>query len=225
MSDQEATKDVKKGEEKAKEAPKEEKKEEKKEEEGRASSRASAGTSTPEPKPEENGEEDAPKPLTLREQFRNFSKFGDIKSDGKMMTLSQSDKWFKQAKVIDGKTISTTDTAITFNKFKTKKITFTEFEKYLDEIAKSKKIDAEAIKTKLQECGAPGTTGTTRSVKSSAVDRLTDTKKFTGSHKLRFDSTGRGKGIAGRKDVPDASGYVTGYKNKNTYPQKEEKTN
>lgn len=34
------------------------------------------------------------------------------------MTLSQADKWFKQAKVIDGKTISTTDTAITFNRFK-----------------------------------------------------------------------------------------------------------
>lgn len=55
-------------------------------------------------------------------------------------------------------------------------------------------------------------------VKSSAVDRLTDAKKYTGSHKLRFDSsTGRGKGIAGRKDVVDASGYVSGYKNKNTY--------
>ncbi|KAK8397731.1 hypothetical protein O3P69_004485 [Scylla paramamosain] len=158
-----------------------------------------------------------PKAITLKEQFRNFSKFGDTKSDGKMMTLSQADKWFKQAKVIDGKTITTTDTAITFNKFKTKKITFTEFEKYLDEISKSKKVDAGSIRNKLKDCGAPGTSGTTSVVKSSAVDRLTDTKKFTGSHKLRFDATGRGKGIAGRKDVPDGSGYVSGYKNKNTY--------
>lgn len=158
-----------------------------------------------------------PKALTLREQFRNFSKFGDTKSDGKMITLSQADKWFKQAKVIDGKTITTTDTAITFNRFKTKKIAFPDFEKYLDEIAKSKKLEAKDIKTKLKECGAPGTSGTTNVVKSSAVDRLTDTKKFTGSHKLRFDSAGRGKGISGRKDTPDTSGYVAGYKNKNTY--------
>lgn len=59
-----------------------------------------------------------PKGPTLREQFRVFSKFGDTKSDGKLLTLSQSDKWMKQAKVIDGKTITTTDTAITFKKFK-----------------------------------------------------------------------------------------------------------
>ncbi|ROT72448.1 TPPP family protein [Penaeus vannamei] len=159
----------------------------------------------------------SPKPSSLREQFRNFSKFGDTKSDGKMLTLSQSDKWFKQAKVIDGKKLTTTDTAITFNKFKAKKISFQDFEKYLDEIAKSKKLDATEIRTKLKDCGSPAITGTTNVVKSSAVDRLTDTKKFTGSHKLRFDSTGRGKGMAGRKDLPDNSGYVSGYRNKNTY--------
>nr|XP_027218376.1 TPPP family protein CG45057-like [Penaeus vannamei] len=134
-----------------------------------------------------------------------------------MLTLSQSDKWFKQAKVIDGKKLTTTDTAITFNKFKAKKISFQDFEKYLDEIAKSKKLDATEIRTKLKDCGSPAITGTTNVVKSSAVDRLTDTKKFTGSHKLRFDSTGRGKGMAGRKDLPDNSGYVSGYRNKNTY--------
>ena len=55
---------------------------------------------------------------SLREQFRAFSKFGDTKSDGKHLTLSQSDKWMKQAKVIDPKTITTTDTAIHFKKFK-----------------------------------------------------------------------------------------------------------
>nr|XP_053643573.1 tubulin polymerization-promoting protein homolog [Cherax quadricarinatus] len=218
MSEQEAAKEVK---EEVKEKKESEEKEEKKEKEKEKeeNSRASTGTSTPEPTAQENGDETpgTPKALTLREQFRNFSKFGDTKSDGKMITLSQADKWFKQAKVIDGKTITTTDTAITFNRFKTKKIAFPDFEKYLDEIAKSKKLEAKDIKTKLKECGAPGTSGTTNVVKSSAVDRLTDTKKFTGSHKLRFDSAGRGKGISGRKDTPDTSGYVAGYKNKNTY--------
>lgn len=50
--------------------------------------------------------------------FKAFSKFGDPKSDGKHITLSQSDKWMKQAKVIDGKKITTTDTGIYFKKHK-----------------------------------------------------------------------------------------------------------
>ena len=54
-------------------------------------------------------------------------------------------------------------------------------------------------------------------MKSSAVDRLTDTSKYTGSHKERFDESGKGKGVAGRKDLHDNSGYVSGYKNKDTY--------
>jgi len=57
-------------------------------------------------------------------------------------------------------------------------------------------------------------------VKSGAVDRLTDTSKYTGSHKERFDDEGRGKGIAGRKENIDESGYVTGYKEKDTCGKK-----
>lgn len=51
----------------------------------------------------------------------------------------------------------------------------------------------------------------------STVERLTDVSKYTGSHKLRFDDSGKGKGIAGRKDIVDNSGYVSGYQNKDTY--------
>jgi p25-alpha len=35
----------------------------------------------------------------FKAQFQAFSKFGDTKSDGKHITLSQSDKWMKQSKV------------------------------------------------------------------------------------------------------------------------------
>jgi len=49
-------------------------------------------------------------------------------------------------------------------------------------------------------------------VTAGAVNRLTDVSKFTGSHKERFTEDGKGKGIAGRRDVVDASGYVTGFK-------------
>ena len=64
-------------------------------------------------------------------QFEFFSKFGDSSmlssltglmwsnfllsgSDGTQITLSQSDKWLRQAKVIDGWSVTTTDTAIAF---------------------------------------------------------------------------------------------------------------
>lgn len=57
-------------------------------------------------------------------------------------------------------------------------------------------------------------------MKTGAVDRLTDTSKYTGSHKERFDESGKGKGKEGREDIADDSGYVGGYKNKDTYDSK-----
>ncbi|XP_046396044.1 tubulin polymerization-promoting protein homolog isoform X2 [Ischnura elegans] len=153
---------------------------------------------------------------TFRERFKAFSKFGDTKSDGKHITLSQSDKWMKQAKVIDGKKITTTDTGIYFKKFKAQKIGFDDYKKFLEELAKNKKVEVAEIKSKMASCGNPGFTGVT-SVQAAAVERLTDTSRYTGSHKQRFDETGKGRGIAGRKDVSDGSGYVQGYMNKDTY--------
>ena len=63
-------------------------------------------------------DESVPEPdkEALRELFGAFAKFGDKKADGKTIKLSQSDKWFKQAKVIEGKKMSTTDTGIAFRK-------------------------------------------------------------------------------------------------------------
>lgn len=42
--------------------------------------------------------------------------------------------------------------------------------------------------------------------------RLTDTSKYTGSHKERFDSDGKGKGAEGRDDIVANDGYVQGFK-------------
>ncbi|XP_065160685.1 tubulin polymerization-promoting protein homolog [Atheta coriaria] len=160
---------------------------------------------------------------TFTEQFRAFSKFGDLKSDGKTITLSQSDKWMKQAKVIDGKTITTTDTGIYFKKLKSLKVSITDYNKFLEDFAKAKKVEVKDLKKKMTSCGAPGHSGA--SAKCSAndtVQRLTDTSKYTGTHKQRFDDTGKGKGISGRKDLPDNSGYVSGYANKDTFDKKTE---
>lgn len=89
------------------------------------------------------------------EQFKAFSTFGDAKSDGKQITLSQSDKWMKQAKVF-GKVITTTDTGIHFKKLKMAKLNVTDYEKFLEDLAKTKKIKLTEIKDKLAGCGAPG---------------------------------------------------------------------
>ena len=56
-----------------------------------------------------------------------------------------------------------------------------------------------------------------KAVKGGGVDRLTDTSKYTGSHKERFDESGKGKGIAGRQDQASTDGYVQGYKEKDSY--------
>ncbi|XP_038118234.1 tubulin polymerization-promoting protein homolog isoform X2 [Culex quinquefasciatus] len=176
--------------------------------------------SDPAAKKEANGT--TPKPAApvsaaaFREQFKAFSKFGDTKSDGKHLTLSQSDKWMKQAKVIDKK-ITTTDTGIHFKKLKSMKLSFEDYNKFLEDLAKTKKIELDEIKGKLANCGAPGIHNATPGKAAETVARLTDTSRYTGSSKQRFDETGKGKGIAGRKDLPDGSGYVTGYGHKNTY--------
>lgn len=52
------------------------------------------------------------------------------------------------------------------------------------------------------------------------MDRLTDTSKYTGTHKERFDDSGKGKGKAGREDMADTSGYVSAYKGSGTYDEK-----
>lgn len=132
----------------------------------------SAENTTPEPptkevadlKVSENGG-DAPRPKTpstsgpisFEDSFKAFAKFGDPKSDGKQITLSNSDKWMKQAKVIDGKKITTTDTGIYFKKLKAQKVGIEDYKKFLEDLAKNKKIEVEEIKNKLASCGQPGT--------------------------------------------------------------------
>ena len=69
------------------------------------------------------------------------------------------------------------------------------------------------------------------SVVASVTDRLTDTSKYTGAHKHRFDETGHGLGIAGRDapvkghgmspgSVGGQASYVHGYKNEGSYKNK-----
>ncbi|KAJ8915061.1 hypothetical protein NQ315_014316 [Exocentrus adspersus] len=90
----------------------------------------------------------------------NFAKFGDmVKMDGgggKMITLTQIDKWFKQADIFN-KELTMTDTGLTFIKFKVRAIPYHDFLKFLEDLANQKDIPVEQLKEKLQTCGVPGT--------------------------------------------------------------------
>uniref|UniRef100_A0A0A9Y7L2 Tubulin polymerization-promoting protein homolog n=2 Tax=Lygus hesperus TaxID=30085 RepID=A0A0A9Y7L2_LYGHE len=121
-------------------------------------------------------------------QFHQFSKFGDSKSDGTTITLSQSDKWMKQAKVIDGKTCTTTDTGIAFKKFKSQRLGFADYSKFIEDLAATKKLNAENIKKSMTECGAPGT----HSNAEGADVSLTRIRVF--------DEIGNTRGLEGRSN-------------------------
>ena len=45
---------------------------------------------------------------------------------------------------------------------------------------------------------------------SDFVDRMTDTSKYTGTHKHRFDEEGKGKGLEGRDSIAKGKGMVAG---------------
>ncbi|XP_028325822.1 tubulin polymerization-promoting protein isoform X1 [Gouania willdenowi] len=164
----------------------------------------------------------------LEESFRRFAIHGDTRATGKEMHGKNWSKLCKDCHVIDGKNITLTDVDIVFTKVKKKScrtITYDEFKVALGELARKKYKeksgeDAETEVFKLIEGKAPVIAGVTRAVASPTVSRLTDTTKFTGSHKERFDDTGRGKGKAGRVDLVDTSGYVSGYKHRGSYEKK-----
>lgn len=103
----------------------------------------------------------------------------------------------------------------------------------MEKLATVKKVNfVEDIKEKLVNSGPPATNKTTvRSIQidrqqlnfilspcektvvtSGAIERLTDHTKYTGSHKQRFDESGKGRGRIGREDIPtNTSAFKSNY--------------
>jgi hypothetical protein len=55
----------------------------------------------------------------LNQQFELYASFGSDRrrrKDGSHISLSQTDRWLRQSKILDGDKITTTDTAIIFRK-------------------------------------------------------------------------------------------------------------
>ncbi|XP_066288573.1 tubulin polymerization-promoting protein family member 3-like isoform X1 [Branchiostoma lanceolatum] len=163
------------------------------------------------------------------ESFKAFAIQGDTKATGKDMTNKNWAKMCKDCKVIDGKKVTGTDVDIVFSKVKDKSartITVDQCKKALEELSAKRfpKDDDGKNKTFALIAGKkPGTTGVTKASKTGGVDRMTDTSQYTGSHKERFDASGKGKGIEGREDKAENTGYVGDYKGKDTYDKKVKK--
>ncbi|XP_067911631.1 tubulin polymerization-promoting protein [Heterodontus francisci] len=164
----------------------------------------------------------------LEEAFRKFAIHGDTRATGREMHGKNWSKLCKDCNIIDGKNVTITDVDIVFSKVKAKSfrtITFDQFKDALEELARKRfkgKIKEEAIQEihKLIEGESPVISGITKTVLSPTLERLTDTSKFTGSHKERFDQSGKGRGRAGREYLVHNTGYVVGYKHAGTYDQK-----
>lgn len=160
--------------------------------------------------------------------FRKFAVHGDTKATGKEMNGKNFAKLCKDCKVIDGKNVTATDVDIVFSKVKAKTVrvvTFEQFNQALVELAPKRfrgKDQQEALSLIYGLIAGKGPTnvGVTKAAKAAAVDRLTDSTKYTGSHKERFDESGKGKGKAGREERPDTSGYVGAYKGQGSYDEK-----
>ncbi|CAK5125196.1 unnamed protein product [Meloidogyne enterolobii] len=124
------------------------------------------------------------------------------------MTGKNFDKWLKDANVIDGKLITTTMTGITqqviINVAKDRsKNSKNDVQAEIDSIcSKLEAIELPTLKTAIKV-----------STEGNVYERLTDHNKYTGAHKERFDTDGKGKGKAGREDIVVNTGYVSSYKN------------
>ncbi|XP_078283443.1 tubulin polymerization-promoting protein [Rhinoraja longicauda] len=176
-----------------------------------------------------DGDAAAPQELSsLEEAFRKFAIHGDTRAMGRDMNGKNWSKLCKDCNIIDGRNVTITDVDIVFSKVKPKSfrtINFDQFKDALQELAQKRfkgKNEEEAIQDlhKLIEGNWPLIAGVTKSVLSPALSRLTDTSKFTGTHKERFDQSGRGLGKAGREYLVHDTGYVVGYKHAGTYDQK-----
>lgn len=54
---------------------------------------------------------------TLEGQFSEFAKSNEKSRNGETITLLNSDYWMRQAKILDDRKLTMTDTGVAFNKF------------------------------------------------------------------------------------------------------------
>ncbi|XP_063951022.1 tubulin polymerization-promoting protein family member 2-like [Lytechinus pictus] len=166
--------------------------------------------------------------MTLKGVFQKYAAFGRP-GQSKDITSKNFSKMMKECDIMDKK-VNQTEIDIIFTRAKAspglKVLTYDKFLTSLKMIAKSKygsddEEHFEKIKNQIRLSSGPSTAGTTSTSTTGKVEHFTDVSKYTGLHRERFEKDGTGKGKAGREYLVDNSGYVTGYKGKNTFDEKE----
>jgi len=153
----------------------------------------------------------------LRAIYESFCSFGSNRNlnmssmdqlYGPTMDGNKFAKFTRDCKIIDGKNVTSTDVDILFNKCKAigaRRMDWEGFQYAFNELSQLKypnmsQRDAyNALLYSLNNKGpiAKGTVPEARGI----FDKLTDTTLYTGTHKLRFDERGHGRGLEGRDTI------------------------
>jgi len=114
----------------------------------------------------------------LKDQFHSYSRLGDRRSDGSHISCSQSDKWLKQARIIDGRILTPVDTTILWKKLCKTNIwmNFPTWLKYVEELSITRGLDIHDVREALILCGKPSRPSLPFD-KSALTTRLTDTSR------------------------------------------------
>ncbi|XP_054724375.1 uncharacterized protein LOC129234404 [Uloborus diversus] len=124
--------------------------------------------------------------MSFQQLFRLYAKVGDHSRSGEFITSICSDRWLRQAKILDNRRISTTDTGIYFKqvaKFK-KALCLNSYMKFLELLATKKHLNLSEMKYKMVTCGPPVTLKTTAVDNRNAPHRTTERSRVARHYEL-----------------------------------------
>ncbi|XP_015911055.1 tubulin polymerization-promoting protein family member 2-like isoform X2 [Parasteatoda tepidariorum] len=131
--------------------------------------------------------------MSFNQLFRLYARFGDTSKSGEYMTLTCSDKWLRNAKVLDNRRVTTTDTGIYFKqiaKFK-KSLNFKTYQEFLEFLAKKKNLNFNEMKYKMVTCGPPESYKTTQVDNRKSVHRAIERTRKNNRHYWRRETKRR----------------------------------
>lgn len=142
--------------------------------------------------------------LEVYEYFLKRAPKSEAMDSAKFVKMLTALEW------LDGRAITRTDADLQFTKSKPKggrRLDFEQFLHAINALAKKKyPNEADSTMSLLQSAKMPQMGR--ESETSEVVDRLTNSKHYTGAHKARFDEEGKGKGIEGRDTIAVGKGVL-----------------
>lgn len=124
------------------------------------------------------------------------------------MTGSRFRQLCMQTKLVGrGFVISEIDAVFACAASGTSKMNLVQFERALAAIAIKREQSLDDVSELVYLLGGPRVPRP-NSPTSVIVDKLTDTTKYTGAHKARFDKDGNGRGLHGRDSIPKGKGHI-----------------